>query len=306
MRRQLSGAALLLVAVLAVLGGMAVLGRRIQGDPATAPIPGPPALGSCLRTDVIPAGIPLDDLDGLLDYRSAEFETCAGRRAGEVVALITDPAPVDVAPVVDINGDLVGRSISDDPNYLMCISAARGYLGLVRPEEAVDAWIPLSPFISGLELIGPTPLQRRFGQQWVVCVVFDETSASDRRRPGFAGTVKDAYLGFPVPAVLTACDLGPCDILHRDELLASATFISPRTAAQVKESCREHAQVRTGLADLTAVAGLSVVVKYSAAGLAGAAPDRPLTASCLLRADEGRWLDGSLLNVGRADRIPWA
>ncbi|MTD12806.1 hypothetical protein GIS00_02455 [Nakamurella sp. YIM 132087] len=290
--------------MIALLAGGAIIGRKVQGVAAIAPLPGAPALGDCVTELLLPPNISVRDEGKPPVYETVVAEPCTGARMGEVVGVIDRPGPLVVREVI-WNGEVQGESL-DDPNQENCATLSREYLGLGGPaNDAMNVWVPLGDYTSSLTPGGPTDLQRAFGQGWAVCVVQDDYNRIARDAVGFEQSIRDAYQRFPVPPGLASCEQ-PCDTVHRSEYFAFGTYDRPTDWNEILESCKQLVVERTGLPAITDMEGLDITIEASADELSAATPELPAGAACVVTTGDGLWLQGSLLNVGDPDRIPWS
>jgi len=120
MNRRVSGLVLLLLAVTAVVIVRAVQHPGVAGRPVAAPLPGPPAVGSCLLLqDGVPRPVDCADPHDLeviagveADATSPTVAQCRARAADYLAPILVDdwqvPVAVDVAVVSAPTGERVG------------------------------------------------------------------------------------------------------------------------------------------------------------------------------------------------------
>lgn len=199
------GALVLLTAVVLVLATSALLNPGLAGQPAAAPLPAPPAVGSCL----------------VLTPDRADAVPCDQEHHAEVVR--TWPAgtlPPGVATFAAIaaypfgGGGRVGTADCEDEQQAWVQGA---------DVPGSQFWVVSSPVVDS-QLLAAPPAQRTASQGWVACIVV----APDRQL--LTGSLR---AGTPTPPVsrLGSCvqeatnAWGPvtltCDQPHRTEILAS-------------------------------------------------------------------------------------
>ncbi len=312
-RSRASGLVVLLVAALAVLLAPSLLGDGLPGSPTRAPLPGPPAVGSCVD----------------LQRGQAVAVPCEGPHLGEVAA--SWAADVDVPLCRDTAfcgsygdpGALIQQYLNLPPTTVgrlsTCYAAVDDYLfgaaGARSRWSADGHWRPVFPQRAELEV--PAPNNQRAGAHgWTACVV-----TASNRLP-YSGRVGGAADGVALPNVYAACleyrDLvtdSTCEAAHRMEVFGQYAFADSEhgngpphvgiTQDELVASCTSWlgtvlgvddvtfgGQLRIGVDDRLLGSGIPVQGNAGPGGTVGYYP------SCYLEVvDENRYLTGSLVGL---------
>ncbi len=265
-RRRKFGMGVLTVAVIAALVVPRILAPNLVGQAFAAPLPEPPAIGSCLDTRaekvlVVPCGEP-HTAEVVKKWRAGE--TGFGRPAVSVFGL---PVPL---------GTEHPQSDQD------CSDPVIQYLGIPQVNPAVNPeiglWIAIPPLPGARFLSAPTD-QGVGALRWSVCVVTALLSADT-----LTGSVRDIGATFDRqrPAALTDClALGDqalaelryvsCDHPHRiemlgffnltDEMLRAGSVETGVTAEQIRAGCAELAATMMSTTDPTHGGRLTVTAE---------------------------------------------
>lgn len=295
MQRRVLGVIVLALTMLAALVVPGLQGRRIAGEGVRGP---EPLVGDCVL-----ATSPQPDLSSesvRSDRPTAEPTDCSAAGAARVISRFARVEVPDAGP---------GRSFV--PFAAMCQGGVRALLeqwqggaytfrwdgGLINMGPAVRfAGVPATP--------GAAAAER--DERWLVCAAVgtDGTGASvpdpmlqdgPDSRWTQCGTGDPAILAVRGPA--STSTLVPCDTPHRWQLIGSSTggrydsaFEGPDLAAM----CSDYIRSVTGMTDPTAEGALRVRV----------VADHPMTARCVVDAQDSRTLSGSLLGLGDGP-VPW-
>jgi hypothetical protein len=309
--RRWSGLVILAAVMFAVAVAPAIGGRAVGGRAVIGSIPGPPRVGDCLLQR--PAGPETVDKTGAPLYGTLTTAPCAGRRFGDVVAVIAGGLSTGPVEVADDDGVIS----YDDPNRHLCSAALAGYLHGARP---AGAWSPAIAFSTVIG--GPSGLQRRTGQSWVVCVA--QAEGSDGKATPYVGALSTSDSADLLPArvagaatCLSSTDFFlqrplDCRQPHPVESMAMLLTDHPSTTlAGLRARCRELARSYTQMSDPTAGGRLiDAVVAVHRASDGTQAPglvtgDETGFARCVVQTNGSRQLIGSLL--GLRDRpVPFA
>ena len=234
MDRRWGGIVLLIAAVAAavVLGSLHT--KQVGGTAATAPPPGPPAVGDCLGV-LAGYGYPF----------AATVVACEQAHVGEVVDVMSDGALSHATSPADSTDDETDPSIA-------CELAAVRYMGV--PDGST--WYPAATF--GSYLIQPDPIAQQLGSQWLVCAV--GASAADLGQGAYDGTLRDAAAGGRYPSSFAVCPLSfdnismaqSCTSPHRLESFGTTFVGDTGRLPELTASCASWVATLTGLADPTA------------------------------------------------------
>lgn len=307
MDRRTGGALVIVLALVSVLVVPRILNPvLVTGVAAPAPPPPAPAIGDCIADTDWSSGF--DDAGALIQSAPAVFVPCTEPHQGEVSYVNPDfqPAPYNA-------GQPYGGF--DDP----CTNPPHSeltYLGL-DPTTA-HLWEPA--LATGTRVLGPDARQFAAGQRWAACVITFRGYAT------VTSTLRDATRRDGPPRALAVCFTGGganptdrpalCSGPHAVELLAAVTLPAddPIDQTALDRGCVELADQQAGR-PLSNEAGLEVVALTYAFDTASAAPVEvvaPLPtgadggwSSCLVRAVDGRRLDGSVRQLGTRP-LPWA
>lgn len=310
--RRWSGLLIVVTVLIAAAAIPALGGRVVPGTASVGPVPGPPQMGDCLVQEV---GAPdaAVDATGASVYQSLVTGSCDGNRFGEVVAVIAGGLQIKPVEVADDDG----LASYDDPNRHSCGAALAGYLD---SGGSPSAWNPTIAFST---VIGrPSDLQRRMGQDWVICVAY--AGGSDGSATRYDGTLRQSTSTGLRPARLPAAAtcLSSTDFFlehtigcaepHPVESVAMLlTDDGLVTMAGLQARCHDLVRGYTAMPDPTADGQLvDTVVAVHRVSDGTQAPglvtgDETGFARCLVRTTGARLLTGSLLGLG--DRaVPWA
>ncbi len=295
------GLCLLLVAGLAALTIRAVMAPGLAGSATAAPMPLPPAVGSCV----------------VLDGASVSVVQCAEPHSGEVVmswSAGVDPADA-VAPEADSRVTFsVVRSLPSGSDR-GCAGWTQQYTGWTRylAEHRNDLWFPPEPLAVGRMLAAPAGAGLP-DRHWVACVALTAD-------PLYIGTIRGVAQDYEAdrPDAVAVCvttqhakvAFPQCAQAHTTELLASValtqqmmmshTVAVDHTSVQVHQLCLKMATQLTGNRDPTYGGQLEVVTESvwqqtpqaSVAGVPSwVIPD------CLIRVVGSGELVGSVIGLG--------
>ena len=300
MRRRWAGVHLVGVALAAALIASRAHSSLVAGVAATTPAPGAPTVGDCILQ-------PFADGDGWSDpggvYPPLRTGVCAGRRYGEVVAVVADGLTnYSAASQTAANPS---NGIQDtNPLVNTCGNKIAEYVGIVPTRGTVPAlfqiWYP--PGVPATAVIGPSARRKAAGQTWLACSYrFPTTQAG-------SASLKSEFTNGTVPGVFARCrtSVDPtyptyapvaCDLAHPVEEFGVET--KPATAAQRESTCDQLVHRLTGMADPTDGGRLQIRVLMTPQVLKAAEP-----IYCVLAAAGSRALDGPLLGLGSGP-VPW-
>jgi len=288
------------------------IGQTVAGTPQATVVPGPPQIGSCLPV------APSDSLSRSDPYPQEALLPCAGRRFGEVMAIIDDrrtPVRTLIQPGTAPSGQRSQGRATVDPNRDPCTDELGRYVGESAAPTNVS-WRPAS-FLS-VTASGPSAYQRAAGQHWVACeLVLVGPAGSPAPYTGSArnSSVGDAPIEFAVcleSASVTDYRELDCSNPHYVELFGGLRTQHPGLSQQLlDQTCLQDVQRQTKMADPTAGGQLVVTAAAvhgadtvpSIAGL-GSASDPTGFAICTLSSPAHRLLARSLLGLG-ASALPW-
>ena len=246
-----------MLAVLGVLVVANVGGRRVAGDAAREPIPGPPRVGDCLVEP--PGGEQSAMLFSGAPVQHVRTGPCGSVNYGEVV-LVAEPSggfPLRT----------VGALVSIEPRE--CSPYAREYLRhtVGAPELASSGrpWRPLAT--RRLGVIGPDRDQFADGQVWLACVAYPRTSpyAGSVRARGDGPTDTGAASAFSTcqswSLTQERADV-PCGQPHISESfgILGVDGAGGPPSPDLVASCGLLITALTGMADPTAGGALTVTV----------------------------------------------
>ncbi len=299
------------VGLLALVGALFVLAvapgiftAPVSGVAERGPIPAMPAVGDCLLAPVGPA---VQNADGALTYPPVRTGPCSGHRFGEVVAVVASPK-VQSQIVSPVDGSV------PDPTSTACDDDVEKFLGT---DAAVDTaqrsgvtWIVLPAAVRSLR-IGPSVLQKSFGQHWIACVGYLDPDSDARAVSGdYLRSARGSFSGGTPPAAFSTCvavvkgasmTTGDCYLPHQAELIGLAFGSAAASGRLLTSTCRALASRYTGLTDPTAGGRLTVSVIGELAG--EPVPDGVVDisssgATCLIRPTAGHLLTGPLMSLG--------
>ncbi len=174
------------------------------------------------------------------------------------------------------------------------MSPARNRDGIVR-------WIPTIGFDP--YHVVPGEQEERAGRSWVACL------AVPNGRPGYSGTLKDAFTTGSLPAEFGLCWEGvdidrlprsvPCNQPHAAELLATG-FIRDRLAAPtefIDAACPAMASRLMRTDDPTRGGQLRIVSDRFTADVSSRS-DAPLTIGCFVSSSGPQRLSGTVIGLG--------
>ena len=300
------GLLLVLVVAITALVIAQVAHPPLPGRATRGPVPGPPAVGDCLL-----------DPDGLSQGQTAEPAAtypwlrtgpCAGRRFGEVAAVLTDYdlAPAPVPSKGGVGGDGGDVRVSD-PYRRPCWAAVNAWLGLPAPGgvAVVDRWAP-DPLLADVVLSGPSRVQRAAGQDWVACIAAGKDWAgarsgiSSHETAAYDTTARGTFDPGPPLPMFASCylhtqnsadwELVVCTTPHPVEVLESMVSDHPVTD-QDRRGCQAVARQLTAMPDPTAGGKLRTVVDDARA------PDGQHFLACLMVTVGAARLTGPLLGL---------
>lgn len=284
MDRRVAGVLALVLAVAAVVFVPRFLNPGVAGVATVAPMPTPPAVGSCVNTM----------------RRSMSVVDCTQLHEGEVTAtwIAEDPDRV--------------REATDDS----CAAHARDYLGQVVPQLMENWTLAVLTWETGVTR-APRAQRAEDYYGWNACVV----RAPERGR--YTGSIRNLADVTTRPAVFGSCQsysvgLVPCTDLHDGERLADAsgTWIDEQPGrpagsrlesieASLSGGCTAVAEAMTGAADPTYDGRLRIIVWVQELGQVPYPDDETryatdYLASCEVSAVDGE-LTGSVVGVGDAE-----
>ena len=263
MNRRLLGSLVLCSAVLAAVVVPAAAGRAVGGSPTAQAIPGPPSVGSCVRS--VSALPPTPDIaanDAPVTYPTADHINCAGPIIGEVMSVDLTPKALGEATVASYQ--LAGSD---------CELSEVNYVGSIGPFDPTTITTPGIAWQAAVTVqsvaIGPTAVQRAAGQTWTACIgtAPDETP--------YRGRIEDALSAGDLPPTFATCrrsltpEIGaqvddqqvPCAAPHLVEVLALTQIADPATTtSQVQKSCLGMASRTLRSPDPTRGGRLSIAV----------------------------------------------
>ena len=259
MPRRVLGSILVALAVVGVLLGANLGGRRIAGTATPEPVPGPPRVGDCLLEPAsgqlaaaTSAGTPVLNIP---------TGRCRGESHGEVVFVAED--------VADARVPAAGPAILERRD---CVPHAREYVrhGITvwSVADGGPSWRPLA--VRHLGLLGPDPYQVAAGQQWRACVAYPRNGA-------YFGTVRASAVGATSSEAawaFSSCEATSlrgitvevrCDDVHVVELFGTVRvdLTDAPSADVLLDSCGQLVSSLTGLADPTSGGELAVWVRTS-------------------------------------------
>ena len=226
---RLTGMALVLAALMAVLVIAAIRGRVVAGTAVAEPVPDPPRPGDCMTQNLHELGTPDEIYFWVPGGPPVRIEPCNGVRFGEVAYVLTMP------PLGESDQD------SRDLAYTNCAEPVGEYLGL-PPLEAESF---MQPFVDPLvAVLGPTDRQRAAGQAWAACVVYPDPTTDGA--PMVDHSVRDAWQRPEDRWLVAACtdDLSAgkgtsCRLPHRYEALSWAHGTQGATQESLDGWCRD-------------------------------------------------------------------
>lgn len=295
--RRWFGVVVVVGVLLAAVVGANPLTRRVAGDPAPVTVSGAPSIGDCVTS--LPTAERGADLDGTIDYPSAEYGPCNNPIVGEVSSV--DQA---IAPARQITGAEYW------PLSAQCALDAIGYTGSIPPVVNQGGGRPgilWTPSLSFDYLpVGPSAVQRALGQHWSACVVgaVDATPYLGQLHQVLTGGVLPAVFGSCWPsAYLRSANQIPCDQPHPVELLGTTVLGGTSiSTADVMAACVVYAGRVLRTADPTRqgvialdVAGFDRVFEIQPTddtNLAGR------DVSCYAKAPTGSRFNGTLVGIG--------
>ncbi len=256
-RRLIGGVVVLAVLVVAIIAPN-WSERRVAGRPVAMALPGPPAVGDCV-TSVPDIRALLDggryraddggDFGGLdsggglgwetdIVYPSAVFGSCDGPVMGEISSVRLAADPPDRIPMIDYQ-----------TSSSQCGLESIGYTGSIPPVVEGKADQPGIVWTSAINFqntpVGPSPIQRRVGQDWSACVIGRPSHTPYVGR--LAGVLDSGVLPSDfgncwVTDGLNDSEQVSCDQPHGVELLGTTGLGSAAyTAAEVQKSCATYA-----------------------------------------------------------------
>ena len=293
-----------LLLVLAATGAVivrGVLAPGTAGTPASAPLPLPPAVGSCVDLD---AGV--------------EVVSCDAPHTAEVIM----SWPAGRAPGSAVHAEQQPRmtfSVSKQLPYAesdqVCQQWADSYTGWsdYLAEHADDLWIPPRPMVVGRLVDAPAD-QGLPDKHWTACV-------AETGQHLFSGSVAESalYLGGHRPDAVSVCltsttlrvEFSSCSVAHTTELIGTIaltnemmfrrTVLIDRTAEEVQQRCVDLARTVTGADDPTYGGQLDIVTEsvwqQRESPVTIAAPGWFIP-DCLLRVAGTQSLSGSVIGLG--------
>ncbi|WP_157970674.1 hypothetical protein [Nakamurella deserti] len=254
-RRRSVGLIVLVLAVVAALGGSQLVGVGVMGRAAATAVPLPPAVGSCLQ-------IAEDD--------SATVVSCAEPHAGELaMTWRAGVPPVAAGALVRYPHFSVTRPMSHPDIDTRCIGWAERYTGwdryIARHDD--DLWLAPQPLVAGRMVHAPLD-EAVATLGWTGCAVVTG-------EPTYVGSVRDTAFAprfgstAARPDAVSVClqvtgsglDFTDCTAAHNTEMIGSVNLTQrmmagrsvtlDRTADEVAAACRELAVERIGRADPT-------------------------------------------------------
>lgn len=294
--RRGTGAALLVAAVLAAV----VLGRLqnpdlVAGSAYAEPPAPPPTAGQCLLE---PPPTSYSRTPGRLPPPMS-IGDCTQPHFGEVVAVI-DPG---------------NRDTEDAPCWHGEVNALE-YLGY--PATPRGWWSPVV-FYSMVDS-GPDERQLAAGQAWIACAIavpFENyafvTVTTPLRNAHTSGTLPTAFAACFDGPDPTTWNFVPCNQPHPSQFFGQMEVTGPGLdLAELTAMCEKFILGETGISTLGQTDALQAhAFAYSADADTMTEATLPLQpgqtayASCVLTAEQGRFLGDSLIALG-AKPIPWA
>ncbi len=293
--RRVKGVVLLAVVLLAAVVLPNLVPRTVRGTAVLGQVPVPPHVGQCLLQS--------PQADGRRGTgTSYRLGGCTTQHYGEVAELVSDAT-------------IAARSTGDLASANACADED-AYLGWASPVVATSRvdWRPIDLTVITMD---PTPVQRAFGQHWLVCVVFPATAGTS-----YTGSVHGALASGRLPSAFAQC-LGwrsaaaatvPCDGPHPVEVFGTAE-LSPvyRDQTALDADCLRIATSAMRRADPTAGGTLTVsalpfhrdATGRKQPGFSVHPDDLGAGALCTAGVKGSRLLDGSLFGLG-TNTLPWA
>ncbi len=274
-RRRMIGGFTLLLALIAALAAPRLLAPGVVGEGSAAPLPPPPAIGSCLAIGADgPGVVPCDQPHWAEVYQTWPPDLFTDRWASSGDGAV--PRAVDT----DHSGGTPPAGGS------LCMSLIGDYLG-AAPTSKDALWARASMLVVAQYITAPAD-QGVGGHRWSACVV----TAPDGE--AYVGTMHNGGVpGNPAPAKFQSCVVSgsgtgvgivSCDHAHRieilgwlqvsDQMVADGTLVLP-PPAQIQQSCVDLARSVTGADDPTYGGQLRI----SARPLTWVATDPPLPGS---------------------------
>ena len=294
------------VIILVLLGAFAVGSARrmpVAGQPEAVPVPGAPAVGTCLRQ-------PVTDIDSVTSqgnqpiFHSVAIGDCTGGHYGEVVAVLDHQLtiPADAPTLLD-------------PYQMWCSPILTAWAGLhpdpFKPDWTLELEVTNRP---SMVFTGPDRRQLASGQLWVACIAVPQvTGAHGGTSTTYEQSIRDGFTRLPAPPGLSSCweqlsnsyatsQSVDCTTGHRAEVLGHKSLNTdsgaPLTAGE-QRSCAQFAAHVTGMADPTAGGRLTIDVQV--AEPADAQPGVMVDAWCVISpSSTTQYLYGPLLGLGKA------
>lgn len=294
------------VIILMLLGALAVGSARsmpVAGQPEAVPVPGAPAVGTCLRQPV--TGVNTVTSQGNQPiFNTVAIGDCTGVHYGEIVAVVNHrlPIPADSPTVLD-------------PYQKWCSPALDAWTG-PRTDPLEQNWVLEFQFIRQVSIVfaGPDQRQLASGQLWVACIAVPQvTGSTGGTSTPYEKSIRNGFTRQPAPPGLSTCSEQQsdtyattqtidCTRAHRAEVLGHKALNTdsgaPLTAGE-QRSCTQFAASVTGMADPTA--GGRLTIKMQVAEPADAQPGMWADAWCVISPTSiTQYLYGPLLGLGNA------
>jgi len=297
MDRRAAGVAVLVLALVAVVVGPSISGRRVVGTAVGLTFAGPPRVGECISP--LPEGVvEKGRYIHVVPVTAIAFSNCSGAIGGEVVGVW----PTEAAAQTDQTGSRRGGP---------CYREAADYTGLQPFSRDTDVfgaafdgavyWKPTIGF-NPINIV-PGGLATAGGQTWVACL------AAPTRVASYHGTLRGAYVAGTLPDAFGLCwnrddlDTVPtllhCDDPHATELLATG-WVRNRALvsnAEIEASCRSVAGRIMRTADPSRQGAISIVIDPVSRDGAQR-EDAPIAVNCFATAVLPQQLSGTLISLG--------
>jgi hypothetical protein len=293
--RRVKGILLLAVVLLAAVVLPNLSAQRLAGVPILGTVPAPPHVGQCLLQS--PASGSRRGSGG-----TYHLGRCTTTHYGEVAEVVSG-ATINARST----GDLAPVNACGDQN---------AYLGWSSPVTATAQvqWRPIDLTVMSMN---PTPVQRAFGQRWVVCVVSPATAGAS-----YTGSVRGALATGRLPSSFAHClssatttdSAVPCDEPHPVEIFGTAEISTTfRDQAALDADCQVIAKSVIRRSDPTAGGALTIKATPfhwdstgdPETGFSDLRGDLGAGAVCTARVSGVRLLDDTLFGLGSRP-LPWA
>lgn len=244
--------------------------RQVAGQPQAVPVPGPPAVGTCLTQSVLGVNTVTSQANQPI-FPSVALGGCAGLHYGEVVAVLDHrlAAPADAPTVLD-------------PYQKWCSPALTAWTGPAADPFGPN-WVLEHRARRQVAVVftGPDQRQLASGQLWVACIAVPQVTDSHQgTSTPYEGFIRNGFSRLPAPPGLSSCSkqehdtyatsgFVDCTSGHRVEILGYK-FVTPTSAGDGSAasndqdgSCARFATAVTGMADPTVGGRLTVRAQVS-------------------------------------------